>query len=56
MSIVTCFQSVLKTYIIVVNKSIETGNPQLRQHTCDNSICAIQRKFSNILCSTMQVC
>jgi len=33
-NIVTCFQSVLKTYIILVDQSSKTGNSQLHQHTC----------------------
>jgi len=37
---VRCFQSILKTCIILVNKSrpTETGNPQLHQHTCDTTV------------------
>ena len=37
---VRCFQSILKTWIILMNKSrpTETGNPHLHQHNCDTIV------------------
>ena len=37
---VGCFQSIVKTWIILMNKSrpTETGNPQLHHHTCDTNV------------------
>jgi len=49
-----CFQSILRTWIILVNKSrpTETGNLQLHQHTCDTTVFVVTKESFETFCVT----